>query len=164
MMSHSFYIGTACSGSIPKCTIFLNLSQGSSSINSSSINIPQPIMMTLQPYRFTPPCHRLSSFQVHQMVSSPFQVQQKQTRTKRCYTSIRGTLASPRQAKTVQEPTHRHMGYRPLATWKHSVSGRTRFSILSEIDSPSSLILPSYTSCCHPTFAPLQSTLSLGLG
>jgi len=53
--------------------------------------------MTLQPYRFIPPCHHLSFSQVHQMVSSPFQIQQKQTRTKRCYTSVRGALASPRQ-------------------------------------------------------------------
>ena len=48
------------------------------------------------------------------MVSSPFQIQQKQTRTKRCYTSIRGALASPRQVGTAQVPMHRH---RPLATW-----------------------------------------------
>ena len=127
-----------------------------------SINTPQPILMTLQPYRFIPPCHRLSFSQVHQMVSSPFQIQQKQTRMKRCYTSVRGALASPMQTGTAQVPTHRHMEYGPLATWKHSVSGRTRSSILSEINSPSSLILPSSTSCCHPTFALLQSTPSLG--
>ena len=99
-----------------------------------SINTPQPILMT---YRFIPSCHRLSSSQVHQMVSSPFQIQQKQTRTKRCCTSVRGALASPRQIGTAQVPTHRHMGYRPLSTWKNSVSGRTRFAILSEINSPS---------------------------
>ena len=41
---------------------------------------------------------------------------------------------------TAQVPTHRHMGYGPLATWKHSVSGRTRFLILYQFiivsDSP----------------------------
>ena len=116
--------------------------------------------MTLKPYRFIALCHRLSSSQVHQMISSPFQIQQKQTRTKRCYTSVRGALASPMQTGTAQVPTHRHMGYGPLATWKHSVSCRTRFAILSEINSSSSLILPSSTSCCHPTFALLQSTQS----
>ena len=126
-----------------------------------SINTPQPILMTLQPYRLIPPCHRLSSSQVHQMISSPFQIQ---TRTKRCYTSVRGALAPPMQTGTTQVPTHRHMRYRPLATWKHSVSCRTRFSILSGINSPSSLTLPSLTSCCHPTSALLQSTTSLGLG
>ena len=126
-----------------------------------SINTPQPILMTLQPYRFIPSCHRLSFSQVHQMISLPFQIQ---TRTKRCYTSVRGELASPMQTGTAQVLTHRHMGYRPLATWKHSVSGRTRFAILSGINSPSSLTLPSLTSCCHPTSALLQSTTSLGLG
>ena len=88
--------------------------------------------MTLQPYRLIPPCDRLSSSQVHQMISSPFQIQ---TRTKRCYTSVRGALAPPMQTGTTQVPMHRHMGYRPLTTWKHSVSCRTRFSILSEINS-----------------------------
>ena len=33
---------------------------------------------------------------------------------KRCYTSVRGALASPRQAVTARVPMHRH---RPLATW-----------------------------------------------
>ena len=161
MMTNSFYIGTVCSGSIPKSTIFLNPSGIPANQQLLSINTPQPILMTLQPYRLIPPCHRLSSSQVHQMISSPFQIQ---TRTKRCYTSVRGALAPPMQTGTTQVPTHRHMGYRPLATWKHSVSCRTRFSILSGINSPSSLTLPSLTSCCHPTSALLQSTTSLGLG
>jgi len=126
-----------------------------------SINTPQPILMTLQSYRFIPSCHHLSSSQVHQLISLPFQIQ---TRTKRCYTSVRGALASPMQTGTAQVPTHRHMGYRPLRTWKHSVSGRTRFAILSGINLPSSLTLPSLTSCCHPTSALLQSTTSIGLG
>ena len=69
--------------SIPKCTILIS---------------------------FIPSCHRLSSFQVHQMVSSSFQIQQKQTRTKRCYTSIRGALTYLRQVGTAQVPMHRHMG------------------------------------------------------
>ena len=93
--------------------------------------------MTLQPYRLIPPCHRLSSFQVHQMVSSPFQIQQKQMRVKQCYASVRGALASPRQVGTAQVPTCPHLGYGLQATWKHSVSSRTRFAILSEINSPS---------------------------
>ena len=137
-MTRSFYIGTVCSGSliqvynIPKSLSGILVNQ-----QLLSINTPQPILMTLQPYRFIPACHRLSSSQVHQMVSSPFQIQQNQMRTKRCYTSIRGALASPRQAGTAQVPMHRHMGYGPLATWKHSVSGRTRFAVLSEINSPS---------------------------
>jgi len=152
-MTHSFYIGTVC---IPKSTIFLKLSQGSSPTNSSS---PQPILMTSQHYRFIPACHRLSSYQ---MASSPFQIQQ--TRTKRCYTSVREALASPRQAGTVQVLTYRHLGYGPLATWNHSVFGRTRFVILFEINLPLSLILPSSTSCCHQTFALPLSTPSLGLG
>ena len=165
MMTHSFYIGTVCFGSLVQV---YNVPKSLSGILVNQqllyINTPQPILMTLQHYRFIPPCHCLSSSQVHQMVSSPFQTQQKQMRTKRCYMSVRGALASPRQAGTAQVPTHRHMGYGPLATWNHSVSGRTRFAILSEINSSSSLILPSSTSCCHPTFALPQSTPSLGLG
>jgi len=43
--------------------------------------------------------------------------------------SVSGALASPGQVGTAQVPTHRHMGYGLLATWKHSVSGRTRFAI-----------------------------------
>ena len=113
MMTHSFYIGTVCSRSL--YSQVYNIPKSLSGI-LFSINTPQPILMTLQPYRFIPLCHRLSSCQVHQMVSSPFQIQQKQTRTrtKRCYTSVRGEPASPRQVDTAQVPMHRH---RPLATW-----------------------------------------------
>ena len=158
-MTHSFYIGTVCSGSLIQV---YNIPKSLSGILANqqllSINTPQPILMTLQPYRFIPACHRLSSSQVHQMVSSPFQIQQNQMRTKRCYTSIRGALASPRQAGTAQVPMHRHMGYGPLATWKHSVSGRTRFAILSEINSPSDS--PKLNQLLS---SDLQSTPSLGL-
>jgi len=148
MKTHSFYIGTVCSGSL-LYSIPESLSGIPVNRELLCMNTPQPILMTLQHYRFSPPCHRLSSSQVHQMVFSPFQMQQKKTRTMRYYTSVRGILASPRQAGTAQVPTYRHLGYGLLVTWKHSVSGRTRFAILFEINSPSSLILPSSTSCCH---------------
>ena len=164
-MTRSFYIGTVCSGSLIQV---YNIPEFLSGILANqwllSINTPQPILMILQPSRFIPSCHRLSSSQVHQMVSSPFQIQQNQMRTKRCYTSVRGALASPGQVGTAQVLTHHHMGYGLLVTWKHSVSGRMRFAVLLEINSSSSLILPSSTGCCHPTFALLQSLPSLGLG
>ena len=114
-----------------------------------SINILQPIPMTLQPCLFIPLCHRLSSSQVHQMVFSPSQMLKKSMKTKRRCTSARGVLASLKQAGTTQSLTHCHLVYGLPVTWKHSVSGQTRFALLFETDSSSFLIQPSLTSGYH---------------
>jgi len=76
MMTHSLYIGTVCSGSLIQV---YNIPKFLSGILQQLlyINTPQPILMTLRLYHFIPPCHRLSSSQVHQMVSSPFQKQHR---------------------------------------------------------------------------------------
>jgi len=80
MMTHSLYIGTVCSGSLIQV---YNIPKSLSGILQQLlyINTPQPILMTLRLYHFIPPCHRLSSSQVHQMVSSPFQKQHRWRRS-----------------------------------------------------------------------------------